>query len=93
MDGAVLYENIFSNADDAVAKVLKHLKNVKAYEGLAVLSWHNYQWRDHWYPNWYAVFRCVAESLSEDPEVFIAPLGEISAYWLTRELQLRETTS
>lgn len=90
MDGAVLYENVFQSVDDAMAKVLKHLRNVKLNEGLAVLGWHNYIWRDHWYPYWGVVYRRVLESLVEDSEAFVASPGKIVTYWLARERQLRE---
>jgi hypothetical protein len=86
MDGT-LFRTLKLNATLAARRVLAHLDIVERNGGMAVLLWHPNVTDTRQYPGWWDVY-CETLSALAARDAWVAPAGEIAAWWLERQTRL-----
>lgn len=86
MDGA-LFRGLGLAPPAALAATLAHLDEVEAVGGMAGLLWHPNVVAEDLYPGWWDCFTAALDRL-EQRGAWVAPAGEIAAWWRERSLRL-----
>ena len=93
MDGALFY-CLRYGVDQAVDRVSRLLDAAREHAGLAVLLWHQRVRDEAQYPGWWQTYQAALDRLARAPDVFVAPAGDVAAWWRGREgVQLTESAS
>jgi peptidoglycan/xylan/chitin deacetylase (PgdA/CDA1 family) len=69
---------------EALNNAIRHLQEVKKYNGLAVLNWHCRSLDHRDYPYWGEVYTAILDYLKEENEAWITSLDNIALWWKKR---------
>ncbi|MBI1798702.1 MAG: polysaccharide deacetylase family protein [Candidatus Eisenbacteria bacterium] len=91
MDGT-LFRTLKLTAAGAVERIRAHFDAIEQVGGLAVLLWHPNATDESAFPGWWDAYREALQDLA-GRDAWVAPAGEIAAWWLERGRQMDSASS
>lgn len=89
MDGNLFYQGMERRS--ATAAAIAHLETVRQHGGLGVVDWHSHASArsNRRFESWGETYEDLLVWLSDQPDIWTAPLGQIAEWWRSRAGRLR----